>query len=37
MTDPTPAEQPGPTTDDDWMGDSWIWVPGDLDNDQDGR
>lgn len=25
------ADQPEPTTDDDWMGDSWIWVPGDLD------
>lgn len=24
-------EQPEPTSDDDWMGDSWIWVPGDLD------
>lgn len=31
------ADQDEPTTDDDWMGGSWIWVPGDLDDDQDDR
>lgn len=28
------ADQHEPTTDEDWMGGSWMWEPGDLDHDQ---
>ncbi|WP_404958042.1 hypothetical protein [Streptomyces sp. 147326] len=35
---PRPASPPAPPAEyevDDWMGESWIWEPGDLDEEAD--